>query len=62
MDVKGLLKELRTTVEAARAMPMSSSAVINRHAVLDLIGRLESTLPPTSAGWTKPADTGVGRW
>ncbi len=46
MDVKGLLKELRTTVEAARAMPMSSSAVINRHAVLDLIGRLESTLPP----------------
>ena len=26
-------------------MPMSSSAVINRGAVLDLIGRLESTLP-----------------
>ena len=46
MDVQGLLKELRTTVEAARAMPMSSSAVINRHAVLNLIGRLESTLPP----------------
>lgn len=27
-------------------MPMSSSAVINRSAVLDLIGRLESALPP----------------
>lgn len=26
-------------------MPMSSSAVINRGAVLDLLGRLESTLP-----------------
>lgn len=45
VDVKGLLGELRTSIESARALPMSSSAVINRTAVLDLISRLDSTLP-----------------
>lgn len=49
MDVKELLRELRTTIETARAMPMSSSAVINRATVLDLISRLESALPAAFA-------------
>ena len=34
VDVKALLEELRATVEHARSMPMSSSAVINRAEVL----------------------------
>lgn len=48
MEAHDLLKELRTSIETARAMPMSSSAVINRTAVLDLIGQLEAALPPVS--------------
>ncbi len=49
MQVQDLLKELRTSIETARAMPMSSSAVINRTAVLDLIGQLEAALPAASS-------------
>lgn len=44
MDVQALVNELRTSIETARALPMSSSAVINRTAVLELVERLESTL------------------
>jgi len=54
VEVQDLLKELRTSIETARAMPMSSSAVINRAAVLDLIGQLEAALPPVSELPTVP--------
>ncbi len=48
MEVHDVLKKLRTSIETARAMPMSSSAVINRTAVLDLISQLEAALPAAS--------------
>jgi len=44
MDVAQALQELRATVEKARSMPMSSSAVINRTEVLGLIDQLESRM------------------
>jgi cell division septum initiation protein DivIVA len=43
-DIDGLVARLRTTVEQARAMPMSSSAVIGRGEVLDLVDRIESAV------------------
>ncbi|HEY7043442.1 MAG TPA: hypothetical protein VH419_07230 [Nocardioidaceae bacterium] len=45
VDVKQLIEQLRSTIEHARSMPMSSSAVINRAEVLELIASLESVLP-----------------
>lgn len=45
MDVKDLIEQLRSTVEGARSMPMSSSAVINRGEVLAMISELEAALP-----------------
>lgn len=44
MDVKQLLVRLRSTIEEARSMPMSSSAVINRNDVLGLIGELDEAV------------------
>lgn len=49
MDVKDLVGQLRALVEGARSMPMSSSAVLNRGEVLDLIGRIEAALPTAFA-------------
>jgi cell division septum initiation protein DivIVA len=40
--IDGTLARLRTTIEQARSMPMSSSAVVSRGDVLDLIGQVES--------------------
>ncbi|MGH3470441.1 MAG: hypothetical protein ACRDPG_00145 [Nocardioidaceae bacterium] len=49
MDVHELIAQLRTTVEGARAMPMSASAVINRAEVLAQIEELEATVPTALA-------------
>jgi cell division septum initiation protein DivIVA len=43
--MKDLLEELKRTIENARSMPMSSSAVINRGEVLDMVARLEQAVP-----------------
>jgi cell division septum initiation protein DivIVA len=43
--MKDLLEELKQTIESARSMPMSSSAVINRGEVLAMIARLEEAVP-----------------
>lgn len=56
MAVDEVIARLRSTVENARSMPMSSSAVINRSEVLDLIGRLEAELPAQPP----PAEAGLG--
>jgi len=45
VDVKDLIDQLRSTIEGARSMPMSSSAVINRGEILALIADLEKALP-----------------
>lgn len=45
MDVKALIDQLRSLIEGARSMPMSSSAVINRSEVLDRIAELEQAVP-----------------
>ncbi|NUR05702.1 MAG: hypothetical protein HOQ45_01670 [Nocardioidaceae bacterium] len=44
MDVHAKLDELRRTVEQARSMPMSASAVVNRGDVLALIDDIRSAL------------------
>lgn len=49
VDVRSLLAELRTAIESARSMPMSSSAVVNRPDVLEMIGRLDLALDQTFA-------------
>jgi hypothetical protein len=66
VDVRALMNELRTSIETARALPMSSSAVINRTEVLELVERLESTLVEQSApndaqGHGDPAVLGTRR-
>ncbi len=45
MDVQELIGRLRATIEGARSMPMSASAVIHRAEVLDLITELEKAVP-----------------
>jgi cell division septum initiation protein DivIVA len=45
VDVKQLIDQLRSTIESARSMPMSSSAVVNRAEILELIGQLENAVP-----------------
>jgi cell division septum initiation protein DivIVA len=40
--IDGAIARLRTTIEQARSMPMSSSAVVSRGDVLDLVGQDES--------------------
>lgn len=44
-DVRGLLDELARTVAAARTMPMSSSVIVHRDEVLDLLQRAREALP-----------------
>ncbi len=44
MDAKQLLGQLRSTVDRARSLPMSSSAVIDRREVLGQIDALEAAL------------------
>lgn len=43
-DVHRCVAELRELVEQARAMPMSSSCVVNRGEVLELLDRLDSRI------------------
>ena len=46
-DVHAKLAEITQLVEAARAMPMSASCVVNRADLLALLGQLEALLPET---------------
>jgi DNA anti-recombination protein RmuC len=46
------VRRLRTTIEGARAMPMSSSVVVNRREVLDLLSQLEAALHDADARTT----------
>ena len=43
--VTGILEALEEVVEQARAMPMSSSVLVNRAEILELVYRLRSALP-----------------
>ncbi len=43
--VRGVLEALTATVAAARAMPMSSSVLVNKAEVLDLIEQAREALP-----------------
>ncbi|MBA2772770.1 MAG: hypothetical protein H0U36_01810 [Nocardioidaceae bacterium] len=49
MDVQQLVEQLRREIEQARAMPMSSSAVVNRAELLGIVGQLEAALPQALA-------------
>lgn len=44
VEVAQAIQELRTTVEDARSMPMSQSAVVNRAELLEQIDELQATL------------------
>jgi len=44
VDVDAKLDELRRTIEQARSMPMSASAVVNRGEVLELIDDIRSAM------------------
>jgi cell division septum initiation protein DivIVA len=46
-DIDARLHDLRTAVEEARSMPMSSSVMINRAEFLDLLGALEAAIDQT---------------
>jgi vacuolar-type H+-ATPase subunit H len=48
-EVEGLLERLRATVDTARSMPMSSSAVIHRAEVLAQIDEIKAALPAAFA-------------
>jgi len=47
MDVHDQLTHLEATVHGAKAMPMSSSCLVNRAEVLEIIGRLRAAIPAT---------------
>jgi hypothetical protein len=49
VSVDDVVRRLRTTLEGARAMPMSSSVMINRREVLDLLSQLEAALDESEA-------------
>jgi hypothetical protein len=44
-DLEGLLYEITETIEKAKSMPLSSSAIIGREEVLDLLGAAQQALP-----------------
>jgi hypothetical protein len=44
-EVEALLEQLRSTIEHARSMPMSSSAVIHRAEILAQIDEIKAALP-----------------
>ncbi|QPL04688.1 MULTISPECIES: ATPase [Actinomyces] len=44
-DLLRILDELDTLIAAARSMPMSASAIVNREEALDLIDRARSAVP-----------------
>ena len=41
-EVTGYLQSLRSTINNARSMPMSSSVVVHKSELLDLVGRLDA--------------------
>jgi F0F1-type ATP synthase membrane subunit b/b' len=43
-EIETTLGEVRATVEAARSMPMSSSVVVNRAELLELLDRLQTAI------------------
>ncbi|HET8561481.1 MAG TPA: hypothetical protein VFL69_13240, partial [Marmoricola sp.] len=43
-DIRSLLEQLRSAVENARSMPMSSSAVVNRAELLQLVDELREAV------------------
>ena len=45
MDIAGRLQQLQTLVEEAKSMPLSSSVLINRDEVLDLLREMQEDLP-----------------
>ena len=45
MDVDHKLEELAVMIEGAKAVPLSSSCMVNRAAVLDLIEDIREALP-----------------
>jgi len=47
MDVHDQLTHLEATVHGAKAMPMSSSCLVNRAEMLEVIGRLRAAIPAT---------------
>ena len=49
-DAGELLASLRSLVERARSMPMSTSALVNRARVLELVGSLERVVPNGRSG------------
>jgi hypothetical protein len=44
-DLEGLLGEITETIEKAKSMPLSSSAIIGRDEVLELLGAAQQALP-----------------
>jgi vacuolar-type H+-ATPase subunit H len=44
-DLEGLLDEITVTIEKAKSMPLSSSAIIGREEVLELLGAAQQALP-----------------
>jgi hypothetical protein len=48
-EVEGLLERLRATIDGARSMPMSSSAVIHRAEILAQIDEIKAALPAAFA-------------
>jgi hypothetical protein len=44
-DLEGLLDEITETIEKAKSMPLSSSAIIGRDEVLEMLGAAQQALP-----------------
>lgn len=57
MEIKELMAEFRSLIQGARAMPMSSSIIVNRTEAMDLISRLEDALPGAIANVDGRAST-----
>jgi cell division septum initiation protein DivIVA len=45
MDLAGQLAQLEETIRDAKSMPLSSSALVNREEVLDLLHEMQESLP-----------------
>ena len=45
MDIAGRLQQLRDLIEDAKSMPLSSSVLVNREEVLDLLHEMQEDLP-----------------
>ena len=45
MDIAGRLQQLQAVIEEAKSMPLSSSVLVNRDEVLDLLREMQEDLP-----------------